>query len=159
MEAGAARMDGNSTIRLVIERSAEAGPEVAIGAVVPETAAIPITAIETGAEVAEAVIDAAVVANCGSPVAGMPEIGAITPTPPAGSPKGADIRRKHPRAVDPVIAIRAVGPIARSPDITVSRGYRLRIDRNRRRGNAHRDKHGCMRHRWNDCSSEGKGRA
>lgn len=158
LETCTARMDGNSAIGLVIERSAEARPEVAIGAVVPEAATIPVTAIEAGAEVTEAVINAAVVANRGSPVTGMPEVSAVTPAPPAWGPKGTHIRRKHPGAVDPVITVRAVGPVTGSPDITITRGYRLRIHRNRGWGNAHRDKHGSVRRRGNNGCSEGKGR-
>jgi hypothetical protein len=92
--------------------------DVVVKAVVEEAAAVPVAAVESNAEVAEAVVDAAVVADMASPVPGVPEIPAIAPTPISRSPKRVYIRRLDSRAVNPVVAGIPVSPIARSPEIS-----------------------------------------
>src|SRR5580658_7775660 len=107
--------------------------EIGDAAVVEVGAMGPIAAMEADAGIAEAVIDAAIEADMRPPIAGVPDIEAVAPTPVARSPEKPDRRRHHPGARDPVIAGRTPGPIARSPHVAGSGQRRLRIDRDRRR--------------------------
>lgn len=55
-------------------------------AVVEEVAAIPVAAVVTRSEITEAVVDAVVEADLRAPISGMPDIHAVAPAPPSGSP-------------------------------------------------------------------------
>src|SRR5665213_3106110 len=117
----------------VVEAAAEAAAKVAVGAVVPEAAAVPVSAVETCAEVAEAVVDAAVVADFRAPVTGVPEVVGTAVAPPSGRPESVGVRRKDPGAVDPVVAgVLIVGPIAGRPDIAIAGDFGLVVLRNGR---------------------------
>jgi hypothetical protein len=72
---------------------AEAVAEVVDLGVVEEEAALPVASFETGAEVAEAVVDASVEADLGRPVAFVPDVGlrVVVPGPVAGSPEQAGL--------------------------------------------------------------------
>jgi len=60
--------------------------------VVEEVAAAPFSACEAFAEISEAVINAAIKSNVRAPIAGIPNIEAIVPTPVSRSPKKAYFR-------------------------------------------------------------------
>ena len=96
--------------------------EVAVGAVVPEAAAAPVSAVETDAEVAEAVVDAAVVADVGSPVAGVPEVSVVAVAPVAGRPESAGVGSENPGARNPFVTLAGPYPVAGRPDIAVAGG-------------------------------------
>src|ERR1700736_4696087 len=119
--------------------------DVVVDAVIEETIASPVSAVEAGAEVAEAIVDATVVSDGGPPISGVPKVSAATPTPVSGGPESAGVGGENPGAVDPVVAIVAVGPIAGSPDVAITRAERLGIDRNERRSDANGDEYAGLR--------------
>jgi hypothetical protein len=94
-------------------------------AVVVEAASAPIAAIVAVAGVAEAIVDAAIVADVLAPVAGIIPVGVIPVAPVAGSPECALVGSLDPGAGHPVIAVRGPGPVAGSPDIVVAGSRRL----------------------------------
>src|SRR5271156_1097694 len=111
--------------------------------VVREMSTAPFTAREAYAAVTESVINAAVEADVGTPVACMPTINATREAPVAGSPEDAYARRSDPDARNPVVACVTVGPIAGSPKKAFGGARRLHVNRNCWRayvyGDAHRD--------------------
>src|SRR5581483_9229403 len=107
---GAARATIESCFATFIEVAMEARSKMAVRAVVPEVAAVPIATVKASSEVAEAVVNAAVIADGATPVARMPVVQAAVPTPPAGRPESVFIGREHPGAVYPVVAVRSPGP-------------------------------------------------
>lgn len=112
------------------------------GAVVVVVIASPVAAHEAVAEVAVAVGDAAVEADVGAPVAGMPPPKTSSPAPIARRPEDADGRGEDPGARDPVIAVRPVGPVARGPDIAGAGAEGLGVIGERRRPDVDGDAHG-----------------
>lgn len=98
------------------------------GAVVIEVVAAPVTARVADAGVAEPIINAAVEADLGSPVAGVPAIETPSECPIAGSPEESDCGRLNPCAGHPVITVGSVGPVARNPKVAGSGADRLRVD-------------------------------
>src|SRR5580658_10403678 len=74
-------------------------------AVVVERTALPVAAGITAADVAKSVVDAAIKADVGTPIAGVPEVGALAPAPIARRPQEARLRRQHPGARHPVIIL------------------------------------------------------
>jgi hypothetical protein len=108
--------------------------------VIEEFAAAPFAAREAFAEVSEAVINAAIESDVRAPIAGIPKIDAIVPSPVSGGPQIAHFGSQHPCAGHPVVAvIVAPGPIARSPDIACAGAKRLRINRQRWWTDTHRN--------------------
>ncbi|CUI67571.1 Uncharacterised protein [Achromobacter xylosoxidans] len=103
------------------------------GAVVEEAVTIPVATDVADADVAEAVVDAAVKADMRSPIAGMPEIDAVHETPIARGPQRAGVGRQHPRARHPEIAVAVQAPVSRHPHIAIAGGGRLGIDGQGRR--------------------------
>src|SRR5690348_7872065 len=61
--------------------------------VVEQGRAAPVTAVETVTGIAEAIDDAAVVADLRPPITGVPDIDAIDELPPSRRPQQADSRR------------------------------------------------------------------
>ena len=153
--ANSARTSVETVVRMVVDVAA-APADVVVAAVVPKMAAAPISAVEAGAEVAEAVVDAAVVADGRAPVSGVPEVAAGTVTPVAGSPKGVDVGRCDPGAIDPFIAVAGPSPVTGSPDVAVAGGGGLVVDRDGGRRDGNRDKNACMRLCGNHKESSGK---
>ena len=126
-EAGSAWVAGVSVIAAVVEVAAmPAAADVAVGAVVVEAAAAPVSAIEAYAEVAEAVVDAAIIADVGAPVAGVPEV-AVVITPVAWGPEGSCVGSCDPGALNPLVAVSGPGPVAGSPDVAVAGGRGLLV--------------------------------
>jgi len=95
------------------------------GAVVVEVVALPVAAIIAGADVAIAVVNAAVEADVNSPIAVMEAVTAAVEAPVGRRPKRAIIGRRAPYAGGPVIATRSVSPVAGGPEIVGFRGGRL----------------------------------
>jgi hypothetical protein len=120
------------------------GTEVVIAAVVVVVAASPVSAVEAYAEVAEAVVDATVVADGGSPVAGVPEVAASPIAPITGGPEGAGVRREYPCAVNPLVAFTSPGPVAGSPDVAGARNCGLSVDGDSGRSDSDGDEDACL---------------
>src|SRR5216683_6799899 len=115
------------------------------GAVVVVRATSPVAAEEADAGVAEAVVNAAIEADFGSPVARVPRVEAVFPSPVPWSPEQTDFRREHPGARNPEVAVRPISPIAGNPDIARSRADGLSIDWQHRRANSDGDAHSNLR--------------
>src|ERR1700680_3494804 len=90
-------------------------------AVVAEGPARPHPAPETDTTVAKTVVDAAVEADMGTPIARMPGVYTASQSPIARGPQHTHARRRHPHAGYPVVAHRSVGPVPGSPKHSVSR--------------------------------------
>src|ERR1700733_7173721 len=67
------------------------------GGVVEESAATPLAAAKSYPPVSEAVVNAAIEADLRPPIATVPCIDAIVPSPVPGSPEEPRSRRLHPR--------------------------------------------------------------
>src|ERR1700728_235875 len=95
-----------------------AAAEMVVGGVIAELAVIPVTAVVTMAEVAEAVVHAAVEADGRTPVAAVPQVGTAVPAPVARGPEVTRFRRLYPGSGHPVVAAAVLGPgpVARRPD-------------------------------------------
>ncbi len=110
------------------------GVHVHDGGVVEERSATPFAAAKARAAVSKAVVNPAVEANMRSPVAAIPCVDSVIPTPVAGGPQQARLRHFNPRAGNPVITVIVVPcPISGSPHKTLSRADRLFVNRQRRR--------------------------
>jgi hypothetical protein len=107
----------------------DGGVHIRDGGVIGKSATSPFATGETDAHVAEAVVDAAVVADGRSPVAFMEEELPAGPAPVGRSPEESWFGRRNPGAGDPEVAIGTVGPIAGSPDQVGLRARGLHIDR------------------------------
>src|SRR5580704_1632039 len=109
---------------------------VAHGAIVEKVAVVPTTAIIAFAAVAESIIDPAIEANLGSPVAFVKHKTAATPSPISGRPEEANFRSKLPRAVNPIIistGVRVPSPVTGRPDIAIAGTNRLLVRQQSRR--------------------------
>src|ERR1700751_1357219 len=106
---------------------------------VEEVSTAPVAALISDSEIAEAVIDAAVETYVRSPIARVPDIDAITPTPVARSPQHSHSWGNHPCAGHPVVTVLSPGPVTRRPDIVGARTNRLRVHRDHRRRHRDRD--------------------
>jgi hypothetical protein len=133
-----------ASIGTVVEAAVEAFTEVAVGAVVPEAAAVPVAAVEADTEVAEAVVDATVVADGAAPVATVPAIVTAVPAPVAGRPESADVGSDDPGTVYPVVAAVTPGPVAGCPEIAVAGALGLVVGRNGGRSVASFDDDLCL---------------
>src|SRR5215470_7233441 len=124
--------------------------DVGDGAVVVVVAAAPVAAIEASAGIAEAVVNSAVETDVRSPVAGVPNVEAFTPTPITGRPEVTGLRGDHPRAGNPeiVFVFVTVGPITGNPDIALAGANGLCINWQCRRADPNGDAHGNLRMRW-----------
>jgi hypothetical protein len=96
-------------------------------AVVVEVAAAPIAALIAETEVAEAVVDAAIVADVPSPVPAVKAVAVMPETPVAGSPERALVGSLNPGAGHPVITPGRPRPIAGRPKIAVTRSLGLLV--------------------------------
>ena len=94
-EAGAAGVISEASVGAVIGKAVvEAG--VPVGAVIPEVTAVPVAAVEAYAEEAEAVVNAAVVADGRAPVSGVPVVAVGVIAPVAGGPQGSYVGGGYP---------------------------------------------------------------
>ncbi|GAB3075654.1 hypothetical protein GCM10027287_08510 [Bordetella muralis] len=97
-------------------------------AVVVKAIALPIAAVVSRADIAKAIIDAAVIAYLAAPVTRMPAIEVADETPITRRPECADERRHDPGARHPVIPAMINRPIAGRPDIAWAGNHRLIVD-------------------------------
>ena len=91
--------------------------EIVIGAVVVVRMILPVAAAVAAAAVSVSVVDAAVVADLGAPVAGVPEVAARAEDPISGCPDQVVRRGLHPGGGHPVIAVRRIGPESGGPEV------------------------------------------
>jgi hypothetical protein len=129
------------------------GADVGDRAVIEIIVTPPVTTLEADTAISEAVVHAAVKPNMRPPIAAVPEVNAVGPTPVAGRPQHAGRRRLHPCAGHPVVVTVIPSPVARRPDVTRRGKRRLHVDRQCRRsdvdgdsdgnsGERHRGEHG-----------------
>src|SRR5215472_10571649 len=102
--------------------------EIVHRSIVGERAAPPEAAGIAYAGIAKSVIDAAIEADVGTPIARMPGVNAIAPAPIARSPKQAHRGWQHPRTRHPIVVVVTVGPITQRPDIAGPGDWRLHVD-------------------------------
>lgn len=107
--------------------------------VVEKVSALPISALEAGANVSESVVDAAIEADICSPIASVPEIGAVAPAPISRSPEETGLGGENPGAGHPVIVAIVPSPVARRPEIAFAGTDGLCVDRQNWRRNGDRD--------------------
>ena len=110
-------------------------------AVIKEPAVPPVAALVSHAAITVAIVNASIEPDRRPPEAGMPEERGAAPAPITWRPKQTGLRRHHPSAGNPEVALGAVGPISRRPQITWGRAGGLRINRQRGRSKADRNKH------------------
>ena len=106
--------------------------DVVHSTVVGEIISAPVAALVAHADIAEAIIDAAVKADIASPVAAMEAITPAYESPISGSPESTLIRWLRPGAGHPIVATRTPAPISGRPEITGRGDRRLLILRHRR---------------------------
>jgi hypothetical protein len=100
--------------------------------VVEELVSAPFTALKAVSGIAIAVANPTVITDVRSPVACVEAVVAGFPSPISRSPEHAGRRWPYPGACGPVIAPRAVCPVAGSPQIARARANWLGIDGDRR---------------------------
>src|SRR5580700_3460517 len=103
--------------RLVIDIGHVGDVYVSDAPVVEKSVTSPLTAEKSDARVAKAVVDATVKADVRTPVAAVPNVESIIPTPIAGSPEHPN-RGEYPGSGHPVIAIVVIpSPVPGRPEI------------------------------------------
>jgi len=95
-------------------------------------AAAPVTALVADADISKSVVDAAIVADVGSPVTAVKAIAVVVVTPVAGCPESTLIGSLNPYAGYPVVSALAPGPVAGCPEIVVAGGLGLFVVGKRR---------------------------
>ena len=120
-----------------VGRVNDGGVDVGHCGVVGKDPVIPVSADVIDTPVTVAIVNPAVEAYVRTPVSGMPEIRAALITPITRRPQKPDGRGFDPRAGHPIVAIRAISPIAGRPDLARTGANRLRIDRQDRRADVH----------------------
>ena len=95
--------------------------------VISKDIAVPSAAVETGAIIAVAIVDASVISDVWPPITAVPNIIATRKSPVTRSPKVSRLRNLNPRAGNPKITVLSVGPIAGTPKITLGRARRLLV--------------------------------
>ena len=115
-------------------------------AILPVPATIPKTAIP------KSIIHAAIEPDRRAPIACVPNKGATTPAPISWSPQHPNLRRLNPSPWNPEISLRPISPIARRPQITRLRAFRLLISHQFRRSDRNRHTH--LRHNSNRQAQE-----
>ena len=115
--------------RAVVHVVHDADIHVVDRAVVVEVTSAPVTALVAVTGVAKAVIDAAIIADVLTPIAGVIAVGVVPVAPVAGGPKCALVGSLNPCAGNPIIAVWRPGPVARRPDIVVAGVLRLVVVR------------------------------
>jgi hypothetical protein len=95
--------------------------------VVIERATAPIAALEADTTVPVTVVDATIETYVRAPVAGMPKVCTISPTPVTRSPQKSRRGCQYPGAGHPVIVALVIGPVTRRPDVPNRGAGRLHI--------------------------------
>jgi hypothetical protein len=133
--------------RLVIDIGDVGDVHVSDTTVVEKSVTSPLPAEKADAGVAKAVVDATVEADVRTPVAAVPSIESIIPTPVARSPEHAN-GGEYPGPGHPVIATVVIpSPVPRRPEIAGTGAQGLRVDRQRRRADPNRNSHRNLRGR------------
>jgi hypothetical protein len=122
--------------------------------VVSEVATAPFASRKADAHVAESIVDAAVVADVGSPVAVVEEIVPTFKAPVGRRPEETWLGSRHPGAGNPVIAVLAVSPVAGGPEIAVLWAERLLVNGQHGRGDTDADNHAGERRCRNDAEQQ-----
>jgi len=107
--------------------------------VVIERTTAPVTALEANTTVPITVVDTTVKTYVRAPIAGVPNIGALSPTPVTRSPQQTRGGCQDPGARDPVIVAVVPSPITWCPDVTDRGAGRLHVHRQRRRREVYGD--------------------
>ena len=116
------------------------GVHIHDGSVVIESIVAPFAAVESVTAVSVSVIDSTIKSNFRHPVAIIPGVDAIVPTPITGGPEQAGFGCFHPGAGDPVVTIVVIpGPVAGSPHIAFTGALRLFVNRQGWGTDAHRN--------------------
>jgi hypothetical protein len=98
------------------------------GPIVEEMSVSPITAIVASPGISETVVDAAVVADNRTPVAGMPVVSRALIIPVTGSPQQVRFGGQHPGGGYPVVSRRTPSPIPGHPDVILARTKGLLVN-------------------------------
>src|ERR1039458_7633176 len=104
------------------------------GTVIVETISVPVPALIADSDVAESIVNAAVVADMSAPIAMVIAVPTADKSPISRCPQIAHLRRPRPRAGHPVVTFRSIAPISGRPQIAIAGAVRLRIFRQRWRG-------------------------
>jgi hypothetical protein len=107
--------------------------------VIPKDVALPPAAVETGSVITGSVVDTPVESNVGTPITVVPTIVATHKTPVTRGPKVSRLGHLNPSARNPEIIVISVGPVARTPKISLRRTRRLFVDHEGRRRHGNRD--------------------
>ena len=96
--------------------------DIVDGAVVIEVIVVPVPALVAISGVAKSIVDTAIEPDMRTPIAGEELVAPAAIAPVARCPQGSIIRRFHPHARHPVIALRRIeGPIAGRPEVVITR--------------------------------------
>ena len=127
--------------RLVVRVMNDRGVYVHDRGVVEELPSLPVSALKASAHVSESIKNATVEADLVSPIASVPDVNAVAPSPISRSPQETDFGRENPRARHPVVVTIGIvpSPIAGRPEIAFTRTDGLYVNRQKRRSN--RDRH------------------
>jgi hypothetical protein len=104
------------------------------GAVVIEPITAPIATLISNANIAEAVVDSAVVSDIRGPIPVVVAVHTAGKPPISRRPQIADLWGLRPSSGHPIVALRSVTPISWRPQIAVAGAVRLGIIRQRWRG-------------------------
>jgi hypothetical protein len=116
--------------------------------VIGEMSAFPASAVETRTAVAIAIVHSTVEADVGSPVPGVPQVNAATPTPIPRGPKNSRPGSHDPGSRNPEVALFAISPVSRSPKVSITGANRLRVYRQDGRSDRYGNKHARKRRSW-----------
>jgi hypothetical protein len=133
--------------RLVIDIGHVGDVHVGDATVVEKCVPSPLPTEKADAGVAKAVVDATVKADVRTPVAAVPSVESIIPTPVARSPEHPN-GGEYPGSGHPVIAIVVIpSPVPGRPEIAGAGAKGLRVNRQRWRADPNRNSHRNLRGR------------
>ena len=133
--------------RLVIDIGHVGDVHVSDATVVEKSVSSPLPAEKADAGVAKAVVDATVKADVRTPVAAVPNVESVIPTPVARCPEHPN-RGEYPGSGHPVIAIVVIpSPVPGRPEIAGAGAKGLHVNRQRWRADPNRNSHRNLRGR------------
>ena len=97
--------------------------------VVEKVSVVPTAAFIAMPEVTEAVADAAIETDSGTPITFMKNESRAAPAPPGRGPQETYFGGENPGAGNPVIVVAIPGPVAGRPDVTIAGAKGLFINR------------------------------
>lgn len=97
------------------------------GSVIAEAISIPATTVEAVTVISIVVVDAAVKADFGRPIAFVIPIASFIRCPVSGGPEQAGLGGRNPCSGNPVVVAICPGPVAGRPQIVRLRANRLRV--------------------------------